>query len=345
MGVSKVVFSGRVIIDLTGDTVTADKLYEGVTAHGADGETITGTMAGKSDNGIAKLVDANAESVVVSADDFPAGITSIRDYAFYGSPCPSVEIPSTVTHIGREAFGHTGLSDITIPDTVESMDDGTFYQSGKLTTCKLSSGLTKIPGWCFQGCTALASCAIPSNVGTIGDGAFYGSGLVSMAVPDTVASIGHSAFAVCASLTSLSIGSGVTEIPDSMCNSDVSLASVTLPGTITAIGSGAFQSCAKLTAITLPLGLKTIDSFAFNDSGLTSLDVPASVESIGQRAIEGGIPVTVRATTPPSITSGAFVGTFVGTPSHIYVPASAVDTYKAADGWSTYSSVIEAITE
>lgn len=341
MGVSKVVFSGNVVIDLTNDTVTADKLYEGVTAHGADGETITGTMAGKSDNNIAKQVDANAKSVAVSADDFPEGITSIRDFAFYGSPCSSVEIPSTVTHIGRESFSHTGLSDITIPDTVESMDESAFYISEKLTACKLPSGLAKIPRTCFQGCTALASCAIPSNVGTIGDSAFYGSGLVSMAVPDTVTSIGNQAFGSCDSLTSLSIGSGVTEIPNGMCIYDGSLASVTLPGTITAIGHFAFQFCAKLTAITLPSGLKTIGSGAFRGSGLTSLDVPASVESIGPEAIEGGIPVTVRATTPPSITSY----TFHGSPSHIYVPASAVDTYKAATGWSDYSSIIEAITE
>lgn len=341
MGVSKVVFSGDVIIDLTSDTVTADRLYEGVTAHGADGEKITGTMAGKSDNGIAKQVDANAESVAVSADDFPAGITSIRDYAFYWSPCSSVEIPSTVTHIGREAFGHTGLSDITIPDTVESMDEAAFYKSEKLTACKLPSGFTKIPGWCFQACTALSGYAIQSNVRTIGEGAFSGSGLVSIAVPDTVTSIGSEAFEDCASLTSLSIGSGVTEIPDSMCRSDGSLASVTLTGTITAIGECAFQLCAKLTSIALPSGLKTIGDLAFWGSGLTSLDLPASVESIGLGAIDGGIPVTVRATTPPSAPDGPFVST----PSHIYVPASAVDTYKAATGWSDYSSIIEAITE
>lgn len=71
------------------------------------------------------------------------------------------------------------------------------------------------------------------------------------------------------------------------------------------------------------------------------MEVPDTVTSIGYKAIDGGIPVTVRATTPPSITSD----TFDGTPSHIYVPASAVDTYKAADGWSAYSSIIEAITE
>ena len=44
MGYSKCIFNGRTIIDLTSDTVSADKLLEGCTAHGADGEPITGTM-------------------------------------------------------------------------------------------------------------------------------------------------------------------------------------------------------------------------------------------------------------------------------------------------------------
>ena len=40
---SKVIFNGEVLIDLTGDTVTADKLLTGVTAHGKDGAPVTGT--------------------------------------------------------------------------------------------------------------------------------------------------------------------------------------------------------------------------------------------------------------------------------------------------------------
>lgn len=43
MGVSKVVYSGSTLIDLTADTVTAAKVLKGYTAHGADGEQITGT--------------------------------------------------------------------------------------------------------------------------------------------------------------------------------------------------------------------------------------------------------------------------------------------------------------
>ena len=43
MAISKVVFGSETLIDLTADTVTADKLSQGITAHGKDGEPITGT--------------------------------------------------------------------------------------------------------------------------------------------------------------------------------------------------------------------------------------------------------------------------------------------------------------
>lgn len=49
MGVNKVIFDDETIIDLTGDTVTADKLLEGTLAHGADGETVTGSIPNNGD--------------------------------------------------------------------------------------------------------------------------------------------------------------------------------------------------------------------------------------------------------------------------------------------------------
>lgn len=48
MGVSKVVYGANTLIDLTGDTITAADLMQGKTAHGADGEPITGTYSGGS---------------------------------------------------------------------------------------------------------------------------------------------------------------------------------------------------------------------------------------------------------------------------------------------------------
>lgn len=58
MGKSKIIFGGEVLIDLTADTVTADKLLEGFTAHGKDGEPIAGACTFDSDTSDATAIAA-----------------------------------------------------------------------------------------------------------------------------------------------------------------------------------------------------------------------------------------------------------------------------------------------
>lgn len=58
MAISKVVYGGRTLIDLTADTVTSDKILKGYTAHGADGEPLTGTCTFDSDTTDATASDA-----------------------------------------------------------------------------------------------------------------------------------------------------------------------------------------------------------------------------------------------------------------------------------------------
>lgn len=67
MAVSKVNYGTTTLIDLTGDTVTADKLLAGYTAHGADGEAITGTYQGGSGSGIqAQHITSESEAITIS---------------------------------------------------------------------------------------------------------------------------------------------------------------------------------------------------------------------------------------------------------------------------------------
>ena len=67
MAVSKVNYGTTTLIDLTGDTVTADKLLAGYTAHGADGEAITGTYQGGSGSGIqAQHITSASEAITIS---------------------------------------------------------------------------------------------------------------------------------------------------------------------------------------------------------------------------------------------------------------------------------------
>lgn len=66
MAVSKVIFGGETIIDLTGDTVKADKLLTGYKAHGADGEIINGTCT----------FDANTQDATATAAEILSGKTA-----------------------------------------------------------------------------------------------------------------------------------------------------------------------------------------------------------------------------------------------------------------------------
>ena len=51
MAINKVIYGGQTLIDLTGDTITADKLLADYTAHGKDGEAITGTCTFDANSG------------------------------------------------------------------------------------------------------------------------------------------------------------------------------------------------------------------------------------------------------------------------------------------------------
>ena len=58
MAISKVIYGGQTLIDLTGDTVVADKLLKGYKAHGADGEVINGACTFDADTQDATATDA-----------------------------------------------------------------------------------------------------------------------------------------------------------------------------------------------------------------------------------------------------------------------------------------------
>lgn len=66
MAISKVVYGGDTLIDLTADSVTKDKLLKGITAHGADGEPITGTCE----------FDANTQDATATAAEILTGKTA-----------------------------------------------------------------------------------------------------------------------------------------------------------------------------------------------------------------------------------------------------------------------------
>lgn len=69
MAISKVIYGGKTLIDLTSDTVTKEKILSGYTAHGADGEAITGTCT----------YDADTSDATVTAAEILKGKTAYKN--------------------------------------------------------------------------------------------------------------------------------------------------------------------------------------------------------------------------------------------------------------------------
>ena len=124
----------------------------------------------------------------------------------------SVEIPSNITKISKEAFFQCdGITSVTIPNSVTIIGDYAFASCGTLTSVTIDTN--SIGSGVFEKCTALNSIDIGSSTTTISDDMFSECySIRSVTIPDSVTSIGNNAFYNCTSLTSCTIGSGVTSI-------------------------------------------------------------------------------------------------------------------------------------
>lgn len=145
-----------------------------------------------------------------------------------------------------------------------------------------------------------------------------------------VTTVGAGAFASCTSLQALQIPAAITEIPDRLCYGDKALTSVTMGDAVTSIGTTAFYNTG-LKTLALPATVQTIYSSAFQGSALTGeLALPAGLTSVGSQAFAGtkvtGVNIPAGVT---SIGSAAFAP--ITTLAGITVDA-ANTAFKVVDG-------------
>jgi len=229
----------------------------------------------------------------------PNSVTSIGQRAF--EDCcylGIIEIENGITCIGEGVFWGCYARNIIMPNSVTSIGSNAFKECSNLTSILIPNSVISIGAYAFDGCSSLASITIPASVTTISGGAlFYGcsslesiivdeknsvydsrdncnaiietstnkllNGIKNTTIPNTIKSIGDSAFRGCKTLTSIAIPNGIESI-GMMAFDGCCLDSVTIPESVTAIESFAFDSTIKTIIIessTVANGLTTQNSF------------------------------------------------------------------------------------
>ena len=268
----------------------------------------------------------------------PNTVISIANGAFYFSSITSIVLPNSLTSIDEGAFLYSKLTSITIPNNVTSISPRAFANCNSLVTVVLLDGVISIGESAFSNCSKLTSITIPSSVQSIDKSAFYDCSLLltinvadeneyyssidgvlynkdqttlircpqaktSITIPNTVTSIGESAFSGCKRLTSIIVPNGVTLIGIRAFQNCSSLESITLPFIGESASTNQFlgyifgASSYSNSSNIMPTSLKTViisdacisisQNAFYGCSSLTSITFSSSISSIPASAFSG----------------------------------------------------------
>lgn len=230
----------------------------------------------------------NKETMIVSIQ-LPSALNVIESQAFKNcTRLTSIEIPDFVHTIGAKAFLNCkSLKGIELSDSLGGVD-GTvgseiFQSCIRLESISLPAGVTEIPESMFKACYSLSEINYEGAITSIGKDAFAGCySLTEFTLPDDVTSIPESAFQGCSSLTEINLDN-VTQIGESAFYGCTSLSDINLSN-VTSIGKSAFYDCKSLNTVTLSDELTSIAEGLFKQSGITEIEIPASVTRIDKYA-------------------------------------------------------------
>lgn len=188
----------------------------------------------------------------------PNTVKTIGDNAFASAKgLTSVTIPSSVTDIGDTAFADTGLKTLTLPNSITDIGYGAFTDNSDLEIVNLPDGFYsdddygKGDPYYFYGCVNLKKIIAGKN------NKYYST------------------------VDGVLLSKNKKEL---IRYPQGKQGSYTIPGSVTSIAYKAFYKCERLVSVKIPKSVKNIGDFAFDGSGITTLDIPNSVTGIGKYA-------------------------------------------------------------
>ena len=248
-------------------------------------------------NNVLAKVNFNKDLEVIDGDAFqattelknitfeaPARVKSIGTFAFQGSGLTELNIPASLQTVDWSAFGFSKLKKITVADgsQLQSINKEAFNGCKDLEefTFEGSSTLNKIQKDAFSGDDKLKSFVIPEKVTVLERGAFNGaSGLetITFKQPATMTIIGEGAFQGAQALKKIELPSTVTTISKDAFNTCSSLTEVVIPASVTTIDATGFQECAKLEKFTVDKNntvYSSVDGFLLSKDKKTLVSFP-----------------------------------------------------------------------
>ena len=180
------------------------------------------------------------------------GIGEMHDYmgGEDGDECPwwewetqtkKIIIGNGITHIGGMAFWKFSVETISIPESVTSIGDATFY-----------------------GCSNLESIVLPDKLKKIDSGAFGCTGLKKITIPNSVETMGRWVFTDCEKISSIILPKKLKSIPEGTFRNCVKLKSITIPNSVTKINANTFEN-SGIRSITIPRKVTTLKNELFLD--------------------------------------------------------------------------------
>ncbi|MBO4583509.1 MAG: leucine-rich repeat protein [Clostridia bacterium] len=195
---------------------------------------------------------ANFSDLVIPAEIGGKTVLEIGARAFKdcaGLVSVSFAEGSGLKTIGKEAFRGTGLTAVTLPDSLETIADGAFKYDYSLASVTFGSGLKSIGEYAFSN-TALVSVALPAGFETVKKAGFF----------------------QCYSLSSVDLGGIKTIGADAF--EYTALEAVVFPDTLETVGEGAFKHDSSLASVTLNVGLTSIGEYVIDDNALAAIRYP-----------------------------------------------------------------------
>lgn len=137
--------------------------------------------------------------------------------------------------------------------------------------------------------TSLKTVILPETLTTIGNSAFaMCTNLQEINLPSSVTTLGKWMFEGCEQLASIEIPSGVTEIPASAFYGATGLKTMTIPAFVTTLGKWAFEGCSNLSSVNIKTQVSVIPGSMFTNCGkLTDIELPSSITTIEENAFAG----------------------------------------------------------